>query len=350
MIANNVPLVSIGILAYNHASFIEECIDSYIDSTYKNIEIVILDNGSEDNTYQVVLDLKLQDKYNSLIIERVENGLSVNAGFNWLLKKSIGDLIIFTSADDYTFIDRVSKQVDGFLKNEKLKAYYALPKFFEDKEGDRFFFESPLKTPYEMLLNNIEKNGLEWARNYYTIDFQPYYMIGIFCLQASMFDREFILNFNGFDENALADDIIFNFRLFNAINDLDQLKLTSERMIGYRQHSNQVHKNFLRQSRLLPEALEKYAPASMRKEVLSEAYFFQVEVGFGCYTKQYFWLTTKYFIKSIFIKFSKQKIIRYFVLVKRDYPWTTFILNSFYYLLSFINKFKRKLITFISGK
>ena len=48
------PLVSIVIPCYNHENFVQECIQSVIDQTYENIELIIIDDGSKDNSVEII--------------------------------------------------------------------------------------------------------------------------------------------------------------------------------------------------------------------------------------------------------------------------------------------------------
>ena len=54
---NNQPLVSIVIPCYNHENFVQDCIQSVIDQTYQNIELIIIDDGSKDNSILKILDM-----------------------------------------------------------------------------------------------------------------------------------------------------------------------------------------------------------------------------------------------------------------------------------------------------
>ena len=54
------PLVSVIIPAYNHENYIQEAIKSIIAQTYKNIELIILDDGSKDSTWQKIQELPWQ--------------------------------------------------------------------------------------------------------------------------------------------------------------------------------------------------------------------------------------------------------------------------------------------------
>ena len=54
---NDQPLVSVVIPCYNHEQFVQDCIQSVIDQTYQNIELIIIDDGSKDNSVEKIKEL-----------------------------------------------------------------------------------------------------------------------------------------------------------------------------------------------------------------------------------------------------------------------------------------------------
>ena len=105
-------LVSIIIPVYNAEEYISRCLDSLINQTYKNIEIVIVDDGSNDNSLAIVS--KYKD--NRIKIYSQENqgpSIARNTG----IEKSTGKYIMFVDADDYIDIDMV-KCMTETINNE----------------------------------------------------------------------------------------------------------------------------------------------------------------------------------------------------------------------------------------
>jgi glycosyltransferase involved in cell wall biosynthesis len=104
---NYLPLVSIVIPSYNSAQWLPDTIKSILDQTYKNIEIIVVDDCSTDNTYEVV------SKFNTVkyIKNSVNLGECVSSrrGFD----ESTGDYICRLSADDmYANVDKIKHQVE----------------------------------------------------------------------------------------------------------------------------------------------------------------------------------------------------------------------------------------------
>ena len=89
------PLISVIIPAYNAEQTIGRCIDSICQSTYKNIEIICVDDGSKDNTYQIISDYP----DNRIVLIKQENR-GVSVARNTGIEASNGEYISFVDADD----------------------------------------------------------------------------------------------------------------------------------------------------------------------------------------------------------------------------------------------------------
>lgn len=100
-------LVSIIIPMYNSEKYINRCIDSLLDQSYENIEIIVVDDGSKDNS------LKLIKKYNDIrikIYQKKNEGVSSTRNFG--IEKSNGDFLLFVDSDDYVSKDIVKFMID----------------------------------------------------------------------------------------------------------------------------------------------------------------------------------------------------------------------------------------------
>jgi len=93
-VESNQPLVSILINNYNYGHFLREAIDSALNQTYSNIEVIVVDDGSTDNSHQIIKN------YGQKIIPILkENGGQASA-FNVGFAASRGEIICFLDADD----------------------------------------------------------------------------------------------------------------------------------------------------------------------------------------------------------------------------------------------------------
>lgn len=106
------PLVSVIIPAYNRANSIRRAIDSVISQTYNNIEITVVDDGSIDNTEEIIAFYGDKVRY----IYKANGGCS--SARNIGIKESRGDFIAFLDSDDSWYPDKIKKQMDAILKKD----------------------------------------------------------------------------------------------------------------------------------------------------------------------------------------------------------------------------------------
>jgi glycosyltransferase involved in cell wall biosynthesis len=108
---NNLPLVSIGIASYNNAKFIYDTLESIRKQTYPNIEIIIIDDCSTDNSKYVIQQWILDKNVNCKFIQNPVN-LGATVTFNKLLKESKGVYISTIGSDDILAEDKLSIQAE----------------------------------------------------------------------------------------------------------------------------------------------------------------------------------------------------------------------------------------------
>lgn len=107
------PLVSIVVVNYNGEKYVERCISSILSQTYKNLEIIFVDNNSKDNSVEII------KKYPQIkLIESKEN-LYFAGGNNLGFKNSTGDIIYLLNNDAYPESNVIEKIVEVFNKNHK---------------------------------------------------------------------------------------------------------------------------------------------------------------------------------------------------------------------------------------
>lgn len=109
------PLVSLLSPCYNVAKFLPQCIDSIIAQTYRNLQIVLIDDGSKDDTWRVMQDYAGKD--NRIEFYHQEN-LGVAATRNHLLDKVKGDYVLFVDSDDWIEPDMVEFLIGKALNNQ----------------------------------------------------------------------------------------------------------------------------------------------------------------------------------------------------------------------------------------
>ena len=113
--------VSIIIISYNHEQFIEKAIESVLFQTYKDIELIIVDNNSSDNTREILNQYK--DVYNIKVIY-LENNTGITGGINEGLKYVSGEFVSFFASDDIMVSNRIELQVNALRKEPEAIACF----------------------------------------------------------------------------------------------------------------------------------------------------------------------------------------------------------------------------------
>ncbi len=113
------PLVSVICITRNHERFCIEALDSILNQTYKNLEWIILDAASTDNTPQIIDGWLVGNRVNAIFIKEKElKPITVN--LNKTLTYAKGDYIQVISLDDVLIKDKIEIQVNKFKIDEKL--------------------------------------------------------------------------------------------------------------------------------------------------------------------------------------------------------------------------------------
>ena len=102
-------LVSVVVPIYNVQPYLEKCIETIINQTYKNLEIILVDDGSTDNSGKIADEYAKKDE-RIIIIHKKNGGLSDarNAG----MKIANGDYICFIDSDDYVELDMIEQAIN----------------------------------------------------------------------------------------------------------------------------------------------------------------------------------------------------------------------------------------------
>ncbi|MBA7530747.1 UDP-Glc:alpha-D-GlcNAc-diphosphoundecaprenol beta-1,3-glucosyltransferase WfgD [subsurface metagenome] len=100
------PLISVVMPTYNHGRFIGDAINSVLNQTYRNLELIIIDNFSEDNTEKIVTSYK-DDRIKYL---KFKNNGVIASSRNYGIKHSRGEYIAFLDSDDVWLPEKLEKQ------------------------------------------------------------------------------------------------------------------------------------------------------------------------------------------------------------------------------------------------
>lgn len=122
---------SVIIAAYNIQDYIERAILSVENQTFKNIEIIVVNDGSTDNTENIIL--KLNDKYKNINYLTHKENKRAGGARNSALDIANGEYIVFLDGDDHLASENVLERLDKVIGNDKSDVIYLGFKI----EGDR---------------------------------------------------------------------------------------------------------------------------------------------------------------------------------------------------------------------
>lgn len=131
MPGNSLPLVSVIIPTYNNAKYLRECIESVLNQSYGNLEIIVVDDGSDDETKNIAADYP---KINYLF--QTNKGLA-NAR-NTAIKKSCGKYVFFLDSDDILLKDSISELVCETSKDNSIDVVYGKAVHFRENSSQQF--------------------------------------------------------------------------------------------------------------------------------------------------------------------------------------------------------------------
>lgn len=112
---NNQPLITIGIPIYNAEDYLADAIKSVLAQSYQNFELILVDDGSKDNSLMIAKDFEKQDSRIKVISDGVNKKLP--ARLNQIIAEAQGKYIARMDADDMMHSERIAKQLDFLLSN-----------------------------------------------------------------------------------------------------------------------------------------------------------------------------------------------------------------------------------------
>ncbi|CAB1217415.1 glycosyltransferase family A protein [Acinetobacter bouvetii] len=250
--------LSICCLGYNHASFLKDTLDSICAIQYENIEVIVVDDGSKDNSVPLLNELAVSFPYPLKIIAQQNTG-NIGKNFNNALKEATGEYVTFIALDDVFHSKIILSELSEMNNNPQL-AFIASSKALSiDNEG--IVNEN---TPPELSLYRMENPTLE---NLLELEYSEF---GSFYIQGSIIKKEIVDIIGGFDEDMTGDDIVLRTKIFNFMlkNSQWDFKIIKENNVFYRLHDHNIHKNTPRQIKIVTEYLDKFWPNKPNPSIL----------------------------------------------------------------------------------
>ena len=201
----NTPLVSVIVPVYNVAPYLEQCLDSIVDQTYRHLEIILVDDGSTDDS-GAICDRYAEGDSRIRVVHQKNKGLS--GARNSGLDIASGEYVIFIDSDDYIW----GGTIEGYIS---LFSQYADLDMIESN----LYFSSYRSTPPpgEDYDDEASRSGILTAKElwkYFAL--KGYGPTAIPHVGNKCYRRSFIGEYR-FKEGHVWEDIEFHLRLFGRI-------------------------------------------------------------------------------------------------------------------------------------
>ncbi len=149
------PLVSIIIPSYNHSRYIVQALDSVLADTYPNKEIVVIDDGSKDNSAAVIEEWILRNPQEKILFHKRENR-GICATLNELIMLSSGKYLVLLASDDVLHNNTISERVEILEKNSNKLVLISDAEVINEK--GELLFTSSMTDYYKVDKNNYKSD------------------------------------------------------------------------------------------------------------------------------------------------------------------------------------------------
>ena len=171
------PKVSIYILNFNYGKFIGQAIESCVEQSFKDIEIIIIDDGSTDNSKEII---QLYTRKYPFIKTRFNKNQGLIKSCNQALKLAEGKYILRLDADDWLDRNAIEIMFNKMEKNKKVELLF--PDYYETDEN---------------------KNVLHTIRRH---DFKKVKLLTLQLMEHVLYSEKTLINMGGYDENFSCQD------------------------------------------------------------------------------------------------------------------------------------------------
>lgn len=215
------PKVSVIIPIYNAEKYLKECLDSVIEQTLQDIEIICVDDGSTDNSLQILNEYERQDKRIKVLTQKnLHAGVARNNG----LKVATGEYVHFLDSDDWIESEAYEKLYKIIKENDSdIVKFRAYSYNNETKEVTTRAYLNIAEVPKKCFETNL--NITENPSDVVNLPDSPW---------SGLYKREFLINNNIYFDNFIcANDTGFFYR---CVIQAKKIFLTKYRPIYYREN------------------------------------------------------------------------------------------------------------------
>lgn len=240
------PLVSVLICAYNVEKYFAQSLAAVVNQTWRNLDILIVDDGSTDGTLAIARRFQEQDGRIRILAQPRNSGLipSLNIGLDELAKSGMGEYIARTDADDIAAPDWIEKIVGEMEKDRSIIAMGAwLEVLSEEKDGNR--------------LARHHRHGKIWKKPTRHEDIADFFPFGNPIHNNTMIMRRSVID-GGLRYNT-ERDWAEDYQFWYDVSKLGRLAYYPEALVKYRLHANQVSSKYSVRQHEIAQGIQKTA-------------------------------------------------------------------------------------------
>jgi glycosyltransferase involved in cell wall biosynthesis len=254
-------LISICIANYNKWKYIENCLESIKKYENNNIEIIIVDDCSTDDSIEIInIWIKNNPEIKVIFSQNIQNSWPWIT-YNNAIKKASWEYITFMDSDDFFVASTLENKRNLLKENQNLKIIYWNWTFFENN-----------------ILNwNIHKNSISLFKK---LEFSPekilnniYCKVPLLSVSSCLIRKDFLIKIWWFDEKCFSNDWILNIKIFQNLKSREEFNIDETITFWYRIHENNISKDYEKILKMLIQVIDKYCPNDLKKIWYSNIYF-----------------------------------------------------------------------------
>jgi glycosyltransferase involved in cell wall biosynthesis len=230
------PLVSVIVGTFNHERFVVECLNSIIDGTYPNVELVIFNDASSDGS-RAIIESCIRDhpEVSTIFLDHSQN-IGLTKSLNEAILKSNGDFVCIISSDDVMLPNGIVDRVTYLCRHPSKLAVFA----------DAHFIDADGRQIAESVLDRDQI-----VKNFLSVDeLVPYCVVFHLCVAGPVFmcRRELFSEMGLYDERLYAEDMDMYLRVAAR----GKLGFLDNYVANYRRHEQNM--SGIRSSKIVSES------------------------------------------------------------------------------------------------
>ncbi len=245
--SQNLPLVSVVIPCYNYEKFVAQAIKSVINQTYKRVQLIVVDDGSTDDSIRIIEKIRGKYGFEFIIQENKGQSAAINRGMRDYAK---GKYVACLDSDDYWDVSKVEKQIQFMEKNPQYGMCYTR----------NYIIEGSIRKPVYKHNSFFGKSG--WLFDYIFLEnFIPALTVMV---RKEVYDKVGL-----FDEQRLY---VEDYDMWLRIAKQYQIGFIDEYLAYYRLHESNIHYDYDKMRLFALEVIKSWKNENLYKQALTRHY------------------------------------------------------------------------------